>query len=602
MTTLEPTSPSTRVTAPSEDITNPPEDTANQRHRGLALLTFLGFAIPIASYFWMIHRYGTNVAYLDQWGDVNLAGRSFNHTLSAGNLWMQHSEQRMVFPNIIMLLFVHLTHFDIVWEEYVSAVLYCVAVALLICTHKQRTPSRSWLAYCPVAFLSLSLVQAQSTLFGFQLAWYVAILMLALTLFLLDRPALTGPLLLVAIVTAVIGSFSTDQGLIIWPVGLLLLYQRRRSARLMIGWCVAAAVALLVYEYHFNSSDAVPSDISGLHLPVQAVHSYFEVIGDVLGIHLRQAGAGSTTAVLIFGICIFMMSLYALATRGLRRDESSGAPVGVALIWFGLIYAVGFAYARTFGGPSSASSSQYTTFTLLILVGCYLALLDVPIRFTGARRAPGRLASLVFVGVLCAVCLQVFFGESNGIRDARTIHARQIEVAGAIADIDEIPDPVLQNAVDGFGISPKLLRSETAMLKSHHLTFFDNPADVSAYEAEGRTEKQEGVFTYVPIPLVRVARPLAGDVLKKVVTLDALLRPGVAARKVEFYLSGTGGSAEDLGSARHTEWGWLLYWDSRKASDGAGHLYAVSFAPGGQITRSAPVAIQIRNGEQAPGR
>ena len=174
----------------------------------LGSLTVFGFVIPVASYFWLIHHYGVNDVYLDQWGDVGIMRHSYTGTLTLGTLWSQHGEERLLFPNLVVLALGYVTHLNIVVEEYVSAVLLCLSTLLLIVSHKRRS-SRGWLWYCPVPILTLSLVQSFSTLFGFQLAWYLLIFMLALALYLLDKSPLSNWTLAGAMVVAVVGSFSS---------------------------------------------------------------------------------------------------------------------------------------------------------------------------------------------------------------------------------------------------------------------------------------------------------------------------------------------------------------------------------------------------------
>ena len=162
-------------------------------------LGVMGFTLPVGAYFWLIHHYGVNVVYLDQWGDVGIMQHSYSGTLTLGTLWSQHGEQRILFPNLIVLALGHTTHLNIVVEQYLSAILLSVSSFLLVLSHKRRSAKR-WLWYCPVPILMLSFVQSESTLFGFQLAWYLVILMLAVALFLVDRPSLSRLALAGAIV------------------------------------------------------------------------------------------------------------------------------------------------------------------------------------------------------------------------------------------------------------------------------------------------------------------------------------------------------------------------------------------------------------------
>ena len=65
------------------------------------------------------------------------------------------------------------------------------STALLIWSHKRRSPSTPWLYYCPVALLALSVVQFENALWGFQMAWFLVLLAMATAVVLIDRVTLT---------------------------------------------------------------------------------------------------------------------------------------------------------------------------------------------------------------------------------------------------------------------------------------------------------------------------------------------------------------------------------------------------------------------------
>ncbi len=232
------------------------EPRTQQIPNSLTLLAVLGFALPVVAYFWFVGHYSVNVPVADQWSDINVIAHSYSGTLSLGVLWTQHSDNRILFPNLIALLLAYTTHFNLIVEEYISALMLCVATGLFILTHKRRSPTTPWIYYCPVALLLLSFVQYESSLWGFVLGWYLVLLSLAVVLFMLDRPALTWPILTVAIVAAVIGSYSATQGLLIWPTGLVLLYLRNRHRALVLTWIVAGVLAGAVYLWGFSTKIA----------------------------------------------------------------------------------------------------------------------------------------------------------------------------------------------------------------------------------------------------------------------------------------------------------------------------------------------------------
>ena len=194
----------------------------------VTLLTVIGFALPVFAYLALVLHYQVNAILADQWNDVPIIRQSYIHFPDWSSLWSTHNDNRILFPNLIVVGLAHTVHFNIDVEEYLSMVMVFVATALFILSHKRRSPSTPLLFYCPVAFLTLSFAGWQDALWGFQMAWYVVLVSLAATIALIDRVRLTWPIFALAVLAAVVGSYSSLQGLLIWPVILVLLYHRRR--------------------------------------------------------------------------------------------------------------------------------------------------------------------------------------------------------------------------------------------------------------------------------------------------------------------------------------------------------------------------------------
>ena len=348
------------------------------------ILEVVALAVPVVAYFWFIGNYAVNVIYYDSWSDIGLIANQ-------SSLWAQHNENRILFPNILVLLQSDITHYNVVFEEFLSGAMLVAATGLFIGAHKRRSPSTRWLYYFPVVVVMLSFVQAGNTLWGFQLAWYLVILALAATIFIIDRPTLTRIELLAAIVVAVVGSFSSLQGLLIWPVGLVLLWHRRRSSGFLYAWSASAVITGALYFYGFSFGSAHSDSSYLLSNPLAGFRTFFFVIGDVFGgkiadnngAFIPNAPQASISLVILLGIVLFAIALWVIVVYGLRRDDSSGRPVGVAMVIFGILYVLTIVVGRTSDSPTSGGASRYTTFTLLIVAGCYLSLLNRPRARTG---------------------------------------------------------------------------------------------------------------------------------------------------------------------------------------------------------------------------
>lgn len=424
-------------------------------------LTILGFGLPLGVYVWVIAHFSVNVIILDQWSDVVVITRTWTHPFDWSAFWLPHNENRMFFPNIIAVLLAHTVHFDIRVEEWLNAALLLASTALFLWTHKRRSPSIPWLYYCPVAILALSLVQYEDTLWGFQLAWYLILLCLAIAVMLLDRTTLGWIAFVGAVAAAVVGSYSSVQGLLIWPVGLILLYHRRRPWAISLAWVTAAAGTFVLYYHHFQNRAAGRFPHFSYNHPEQALKFYLFLVGDVLG-SVQRAGHPGDAFVTAFGAVIVILAVATIIFFGIRRDEQGSSPIGVVLVCFGLLFALLVTQGRGFEGYVGASTSRYTLFDLLIPMGVYLTLLGrlpAPSAAHGATPIPpsDRVASTemrtrarvlawiehtgvrwAMASMIVVIVVQGAVGTINGLHGARRRQVAEVSYARALTSSHRI--------------------------------------------------------------------------------------------------------------------------------------------------------------------
>ena len=458
--------------------------------RLVKVLTVVGFAVPVAVYIIFLQHYSVNAMWQDQWDDVPVIRQSFVHFPDWSSLWLQHVDNRILFPNLIVVALAHTVHYNITVEEYVSAVMLFAATAVFIWCHKRRSPHTPLLFYCPVAFLTLTLAQWQNTIWGFQMAWYVVLLSLALTIALLDRHTFTWPVFAVAIVVAVVGSYSSLQGLLIWPVGFVLLYQRRRLVQAIIVWVIAAGATAALYFHNFTSSKAFNPQDTVLKAPFDAVKFFIFALGDIVGLQESKTDQPNGW-VMAFGVVILVLAVLVLLRWGFRRDEHGAAPIGIALIVYGLLFDALITQGRVFLFYFAASQSRYTTNDVLVLAGIYLAALDRspsrqgtdvrPLAQPSGRweRLLGRVRSRVDQidripwrqVALAAIVLQVIFSVSLSFGGARELHDHEVQAATVTANIDHEPKGVVQ--FDLYYVrGANWLREQAQFLRERHLGQF----------------------------------------------------------------------------------------------------------------------------------
>ena len=404
-------------------------------------------------------------------------------------MWAQHNENRIFFPNLVMLILARTTAFNIQIEEFVGVTMLVVATLLVILTHRRRAPGTPWLYYCPVAILMLSVAQFGNMLWGFQMAWYLVLLGLTFALFLLDRVALPWPVFAVAAAAAIVASYSSLQGLLVWPAGLLLLYHRRRPRAMIVSWLVIAALDMAFYFYKYDSHVATSPHGEAISHPVASIEYFATAIGDVLGIpfHYRQ---GFDPWLVTLGLVIIAAALWVTARYGIRRDDRSGRPFAVALIITGLLFVAIITEGRIIFGAWSATASRYTTMELLVPVGIYLALLGpMPVprgraeedrpedAATRRWRSIDRWALPVVRGLLALLIVaQVAVSIPNAIRGARDNFEYQTTASQVLRNIGHLPNGEVVYFLYVYSNAP-FLRRQAAILKRHHLSLF---ADVTS--------------------------------------------------------------------------------------------------------------------------
>ncbi len=451
------------------------------------ILTVIGFGLPIIGYFRFLSDFRVNAIIGDQWSNVALIKQSYRHFFDWGLMWTQHNENRMLFPNMIVLLLARTAHFDIRLELTLSAIMLMTATGLIVWTTKRRSSSTPWLYFCPIAVLALSVAQSQNTLWGFQIAWYMVLLALATTLLILDRDTLTWLALGAAIVVAVVGSFSSLQGLLIWPSGLVLLYFRRRTMT-QVGVWIAAAIATTVFYFHNFAFSVVPFPHYVQDHPLASVKFFLFLIGDVVG---KPATYGPNTfgymLVVLFGLALVVLAVGTVLIGGFRATDKSSGPVGIALILFGLLFAALVTQGRAFSGYVGASASRYTTFDLLIPIGIYVALLGRRQSPTAAMAPPasargwrvrdvggwsGRVAlPYARILVLVLIAVQVPFGIEYGLQRARGASAYDTKSVSVLRNVDRATDGEIDFYLYPFA-PPSYIRELARTLEVHQLSVF----------------------------------------------------------------------------------------------------------------------------------
>jgi hypothetical protein len=548
-------------------------------------LTVCAFLIPVVAYFWLISADAVDMLRADQWFDISLIRRSFDGTLGLSTLWAQHGENRVFIQNVLTVVLAHVAHDNVLIDDYISAVMLVASAILVIVAHRRRSPSTPWIAYWPVAIMLFSLAQG-GALYGYALGWYIIMLSLAAVIFFLDRPALPWVVVGAAAAAALAGSVSSIQGLFVWPAGLVLLLQRARPPRVVLAWVGGALATTVLYFYGWDTAQGGSVSYAIGH-PVDALKFFVFVVGDVIAVPTQNVLRGTQYGIYALGLVIVGIALWALISFGFRIDRSSARPVGVSLVWFGVLFAGATAAGRVTEGLSNASYSLYVMFDLLILVGAYLVVIDRP--SVPAPQGGGlRWVPLMTVAVALTVSLQVVLGTVNGLSNARGNHQFDITAAIVTANIQRAPDGLVESQLGAGYESAAFIRQMTAFARARHLSLFSTTA--AAWYA-----RQALPVNRTP-PATSMVAPTAGATVHGKGSLVASASDPFGVTGVDFVLRGqAGGATKIIAPGAMTPYGWIGKWDTRTVANGIYDLRSVAYAPGGLSTASPWIAVKVAN-------
>jgi hypothetical protein len=237
-------------------------------HRRFA--AFAGCLLAIAGFkFLLIARVGSPTPYMDQWiGEaIALYLPYFSHTLTFGDMVAPLTEHRFLLTRAAWLaLLIFNGTWDPILQMQIGAVVHVMAIGCLLAGLGRILKLNSLilllgfsLLFCAVPF------GWDNTLMGYNLHFYLLLLISIVSLVLLARAKAWSPEWLLASLLATLGYFSFAPGALILPAAIAtaliqIAVGQRRSTRELAGIVAHAAIAMvLIYDVkaHIPPSSAV---------------------------------------------------------------------------------------------------------------------------------------------------------------------------------------------------------------------------------------------------------------------------------------------------------------------------------------------------------
>jgi hypothetical protein len=422
--------------------------------RSSRLLLFGAVCLPAALYLLYVWHYSFDLPFGDDWTKLPLAAAAQRGHLDFGLMWEQHTEARLLLPNLVFVGVGRLDDFNIRVMVVLSGLIFVASFVVLLRVARDYVGRPiTWLPVLALGVAWFSLADTGNSLWAFQFAWYLAVFFLVVAVyFLLAWPYRRGVGLAFAIVAAVGGSLSMVQGFLIWAVGLLcILWSWERSRRLFVElgvWLAAALVTGAVYFFHYElGSGCTRGTHCSLTGPVEQPAHYTRFLFALVGYVIPKFGPIGREYVgihQVVGVAILIGAGVVIGQSLLERGRGDlRPPLALALVAYGLLFDLMLVVTR--GGVASvlASQSRFTMPNIVLIVGISLhAWAHLPSLLPAERgdrtaRQGLRVAAFGALGVF--LFAQAVFTTHSGIAEGRAWHRVQVTQARVLVNGLRIP-------------------------------------------------------------------------------------------------------------------------------------------------------------------
>lgn len=425
---------------------------------------------------YFVLSFGVNVPFWDEW---ELLERVRNISVGKTSWWSlaasKHNEHLIGFAFLMQVLQLLLSDYNTKALLVTGVLIQALAFVVLSVIGWRSVPDDRrplWLALSALILFSLS--QHKNLLWGFQTAWFLVTLLLALTLACLQKAKdLEGhdgfaKWFTLGTVTAVLAIFTSTQGVIVWLAAAVYLfarenYQTRDFFRSRAGylWVVVSVLAGVLFISVWLLQGGGGSGGGGSSFSPRTVLYIF------VGLHGAFFGDVGKWGVFSFGVVLLVFVGLALLKALIAKDKS-GYALPVALIVFGLAFSLMVAIARAkYSGIGAARDPHYTAYSLLTFFGALTALLR---RDAGALAGAGRASALELLLFPSVVVVATFSSTYDAV--LKGLEWREQQGSNAVTLLKYRDQATTDFALTALFGDVAMVRRNAEFLEANHLGAF----------------------------------------------------------------------------------------------------------------------------------
>ena len=349
-----------------------------------AMIPAILVGTPALIFYGLLFKFLLNLPLYDDYGAVLgfQNGMETTHGMEAKLLLFlasQHNEYKLFFGHAVVwaqtMLLGHVNFAQLCVFGNSAVIIIAVLLWLMFSPHESDR-GRRLTYFAPVSWLLFQLQYFETldwAMASLQNLWVIAFSLGAIScLVRYSRSAYIAALVLYVLAIAASGN-----GLLLLPVGLLMLLTRRQYGR-TLGWIAISAVCIAAYAYRYNlqvpaTHDSVITRL--LHIRPDFVVAFVGNAGAVAG-----SRPLSEWLALIVGIGLLVLFGWLLRRGYFRRNPTVGY-----CVLFLLLTAVGVGGLRSDLGLMQSLAPRYIIYGLLLVIFVWMAIVE---EFMWSRRGP----------------------------------------------------------------------------------------------------------------------------------------------------------------------------------------------------------------------
>jgi hypothetical protein len=351
----------------------------------------------------IIHRYGVNVPYWDEWDQLSVVSRAYDHTLTAGLLWEQQNEHRPVVSKLISIVIARTTKLNLVVEMYVGFGFQLLSLILIWRMLAAGLKDRARVLIGPLTIAASLMmfwaVAHEDWIWGLaSVQYFLSVLWAVLGVWALARWPGRWPSVSILSVATVLGIFTTGCGFALIGVGVLGIVgygiaQKRIPWLQLVAFVLVSVACTALYLRGYSSPGYSATSLGRLH-PIEMITYLVTYVGSPFWIRT----AGYKTA-LLFGL-IGIVSLAAAASyiTGQAKNWIPAVAPWILLAGYTIINGANTAFARIDHGVEQATASRYRPVAALFWISLTAILSMIAYNIKG--RFSRRVMAVVTAGAI----------------------------------------------------------------------------------------------------------------------------------------------------------------------------------------------------------